>query len=95
MYQSLSFVTNTVLWVKGEGNYTRLVTAGEQFLIRAYLSEMLLKLPVDIFLRVHKSYGINLKAVEEIRPTCVLIEDAEVPVYQAYRPEMTRCFERH
>lgn len=86
---------DSILWAKGEGNYTRIVTSEKQFVVRMYLGDFLKTVPGEGFVRAHKSYLINLCAVEEIRPTNVLISETEIPLAKSYRKEILLRFSKY
>lgn len=79
-----------ILWMKGEGNYTRIITANKQHIVRKYLGTVLNSVPSSNFVRVHKSYIVNMKAVEEIRPSSVLINGQLLPVAKSCYKSMMK-----
>ena len=91
----LRLLLSDILWLKGEGNYTRVVTSAKQYVLRVYLGDFLASLPADVFVRVHKSYGVNLRVVEAIRPRALVIHTQEVPLSKSYRDEILARFERY
>ncbi len=84
-----------ILWAKGEGNYTRIVTTHGYYLIRVFLGDFLRNMPADSFARIHKSYMINLRSVTEIRAGNVLIEDTEIPLAKSYRNNVLTRFQTY
>jgi DNA-binding LytR/AlgR family response regulator len=49
-----------IFWLKGDGNYTTVVTKDNVFSLRNILKEFETVLPEDDFLRIHKSYIIRI-----------------------------------
>jgi two-component system, LytTR family, response regulator len=56
-----------IRWIGAEGNYVRLSTATENHLLRETMAHMEERLDPREFLRVHRSFIVNLKYVKEVR----------------------------
>jgi two-component system, LytTR family, response regulator len=56
-----------IRWIGAEGNYVRLCTASEAHLLRETMAHLEERLDPRGFLRVHRSFMVNLKYVKEVR----------------------------
>ena len=57
---------NTIQYCKAEGNYTRIALVdGSSFMLARTLKKVEEQLPSDLFLRIHKSYLVNLNCIKE------------------------------
>jgi two-component system, LytTR family, response regulator len=56
-----------IRWIGAEGNYVRLCTATETHLLRETMARLESRLDPRGFLRVHRSFIVNLKYVKEVR----------------------------
>ncbi|HVN93311.1 MAG TPA: LytTR family DNA-binding domain-containing protein [Terracidiphilus sp.] len=56
-----------IRWIGAEGNYVRLCTATETHLLRETMAHLQDRLDPKGFLRVHRSFIVNLKYVKEVR----------------------------
>jgi two-component system, LytTR family, response regulator len=56
-----------IRWIGAEGNYVRLSTATETHLLRETMAHLEERLDPRGFLRVHRSFIVNLKYVKEVR----------------------------
>lgn len=56
-----------IRWIGAEGNYVRLSTATENHLLRETMAHMEERLDPREFVRVHRSFIVNLKYVKEVR----------------------------
>ncbi|MDE3200177.1 MAG: response regulator transcription factor [Acidobacteriota bacterium] len=80
--------------IAAEENYVRLVTENESYLLRETMSRMELKLDPDQFLRVHRSFMVNIAFVKEIRTEkhgelVVLLDNgAKVPMSRSYKSRL-------
>jgi DNA-binding LytR/AlgR family response regulator len=87
---------SSVLYVKAEGDYVRIVADDGRFLVRGALAELERSWLPHGFVRVHRSYVANLRRAVEIRPelgggaTVVLADGSEVPVARRQVAELRR-----
>lgn len=66
--------------IKTEGTYSHIITENKQFTLRNTAKEVLEKLPENQFLRVHKSYIVNLKKIDAFNSSTIKITQHEIPV---------------
>lgn len=57
-----------IAWLQAEANYVGLHVNGHDYLVRSTLADFLTQLDPARFVRVHRSYAVNLDAVAEIEP---------------------------
>ena len=55
-------------WLQAQGNYVGLHVNGHDYLLRSTLTEFLAQLDPARFVRVHRSYVVNLDRIAEIEP---------------------------
>jgi len=63
----LFLAVSDIRWIGAEGNYVRLCTATETHLLRETMAHLQDRLDPRGFLRVHRSFIVNLKYVKEVR----------------------------
>lgn len=73
-----------IVYLKGDGNYTTLVTKEKSFSLRNILKEFEEILPTVLFLRIHKSFIVNLEEIRTISPKEVTVRNEKVPVGRTY-----------
>jgi two-component system, LytTR family, response regulator len=80
-----------IRWIGAEGNYVRLCTATETHLLRETMAHLEERLDPRGFLRVHRSFIVNLKYVKEVRresngDSVVLLDNGQkVAMGRSYR----------
>jgi two-component system, LytTR family, response regulator len=62
----ISIITNNILWLEPEGDYTIIHTMKQHFLSNKGISELETRLDPQLFRRVHRSAIIALHAIQEI-----------------------------
>ena len=77
-----------VLYVEAMDNYTRLHTAKGRHVLSQTLKAVEQKLAGHPFVRVHRSYLVNLRHVDLIAPRHVLIGGEKVPVSESQRQKL-------
>jgi two-component system LytT family response regulator len=83
-------------YIRAAANYVQLHLAAHVYEVREKISTMALRLPVDRFLRIHRSYVVNLAAVQELYPVgggeymMALRGGKQLPVGPTYPPAI-RC----
>lgn len=60
--------TEEIDWVDAAGNYVRLNSKGNAFLMRETMSALEQRLDPEMFLRIHRSTIVNIERIREIRP---------------------------
>lgn len=83
---------NDILLLEADNNYTRIYSKSDQFLYSTVLKKMEEKLPSSLFLRVHRSYVINIQSVTGFEGNMLYIGEMRVPVSKQYRDEVFRLF---
>jgi two-component system, LytTR family, response regulator len=56
-----------IFWIGAEENYVRINTGRESHLLRETISSLEKKLDPEMFLRIHRSFIVNLRLVKEVR----------------------------
>lgn len=77
-----------ILYIEAERNYCRIFSSSKEYLVVMTLKEMDEKLPAKHFLRIHRSYIINLSQIQEIAATHVVIGNKALPVNKSQREEL-------
>lgn len=69
-----------IKWVEALGDYIKLVIDGDSFVILSTMKDFEKKLPEDKFLRIHKSYIVNLDKIERYSSRTVEIGESKIPL---------------
>lgn len=77
-----------IQFIKAAGNYLEIHIGSKPRLIRKSMKDFMKELPDSGFLRVHKSFLINLEKVEQVGPNYLTIAQTEIPIASSVRPEL-------
>jgi DNA-binding LytR/AlgR family response regulator len=84
--------TETILFIEGQGDYIRIHLEGKKMVVHDTIKNFMASLPADDFMRVHKSYVVNLREIGFIEGNQVMIGGEAIPVSPASREELLERF---
>ncbi|QJW89755.1 response regulator [Spirosoma taeanense] len=79
-----------ILYVEADRNYCHLYTADKEYLLTTTLKVMEDKLPVNYFVRVHRSYLANLTQVDEVGEGHIGIGGKTIPLSHLLREALLK-----
>jgi DNA-binding LytR/AlgR family response regulator len=81
-----------ILYLEGQGDYVRLHMAHTKLMVHDTLRNYLDTLPEADFIRIHRSFVVNLNKIEFIEGNQVRIGEKSLPVSARHREELLRRF---
>jgi DNA-binding LytR/AlgR family response regulator len=81
-------VLNDIKWVEALGDYIKLVTNEGNIVILSTMKSFEKQLPEDKFLRIHKSYIVNLEKVEKFNSKNIEVDGRQVPLSRNKKNEL-------
>lgn len=76
--------------IEANGDYILIKTDKENYTVHSTLKKIEDKLPETLFLKVHRSFIINIKKIVDIEDSSVLIGKNVVPVSRSSKPELMK-----
>ena len=76
--------------IEAKGDYIHIKTEEKNYVVHSTLKKIEEKLPASLFLKVHRSYIINVKKIIDIEDNSVLIKKDVIPVSRSNRPELMK-----
>ncbi len=88
---------NEIIYCKAEGNYTRIYTKNNNFVVTKVLKFVESILPKNIFLRIHKSYLINMNYVIGFKHknTMILETNIELPIARRRKAKILKKISKY
>ncbi|WP_040280360.1 LytR/AlgR family response regulator transcription factor [Psychroserpens damuponensis] len=80
----------SIYLVEAKGDYILVKTEDINYTVHSTLKKIEEKLPDDLFLKVHRSYIINVDKIIDIEDNSVLIKKDVIPVSRSNRPELMK-----
>lgn len=81
-------IIKDILYIEAERNYCRIHTNEKQYLLVTTLKDMDEKLPKKHFIRVHRSFIVNVSQIQEIATSHIVIGKKAIPVSKALKEEL-------
>ena len=81
-------VIKDVLYIEAERNYCKLHCKEKQLLIVSTLKDLDEKLPAQHFLRIHRSFIVNISHIDEIASSHVVIAKKAIPITSELKKEL-------
>lgn len=79
--------TNDILWVEAFGDYIKIQSADKVYTVYSTLKKIEEKLP-EKFVRVHRSYIVNISKITNIDPNNLEINKKIIPISGSYREDL-------
>jgi DNA-binding LytR/AlgR family response regulator len=79
-----------IIYFEGYGEYVKVITINKNYLVRDSLAEFEHKLSPDFFVRIHKSYLINIRKILGFSTIHVMVKNKELPIGRVYRESVMK-----
>ena len=80
----------SIYLIEAKGDYILIKTEDKNYTVHSTLKKIESKLPEALFLKIHRSYIINIKKIIDIEDNSVLIKRDIIPVSRSNRPELMK-----
>jgi two-component system, LytTR family, response regulator LytT len=80
----------SIYLIEAKGDYILVKTEDKNYTVHSTLKKMEDKLPDHLFLKIHRSFIINIKKIIDIEDNSVLIKKDVIPVSRSNRPELMK-----
>ena len=80
----------SIYLIEARGDYILIKTSGKNYTVHSTMKKIEEKLPENIFLKIHRSFIINVDKIIDIEDNSVLIEKDVIPVSRSNRPELMK-----
>jgi len=77
-----------IKFVRADDNYSRIFTTGKNHVISSTLKKVEEKLAKSNFIRIHRSYIINMHFIDKIKDGFLYIDNNQIPIGRTYHEEL-------
>jgi len=77
-----------ILYMEADRNYSRIFTSNREYLLSITLKVLEEKMSMQLFMRIHRSYLINIFHVDEVTESHVMIGQKPVPIGTGMREQL-------
>ncbi|GGE96369.1 LytR/AlgR family response regulator transcription factor [Hymenobacter cavernae] len=75
---------NEVRYVEALGDYVHIVLGQSKLIVYSTMKAVEEKFPASLFVRAHRSFIVNIRAVQSIEDNMIVIENKHIPIGQTY-----------
>lgn len=86
----LKIMISDIFYIEADRNYSHIFTKSKDYLLSITLKTIEEKLSAHLFVRVHRSYIINIAQVEEVGESYVTIAQKQIPVSAGLKENLLR-----
>jgi len=89
--KKLKIFTAKIKWIEAFGDYVRVVTEDDSHLVLSTMKAFEQDLPANKFVRVHKSYIINIEKVERFNSKFAEIGNTKIPLSRNKKEDLVKA----
>ena len=91
-YENIKIDIADIKYMQGLKDYIKIYTQHSEkaILTLSSFKELLDKLPASVFLRVHRSYVVNVNAIRAVQKSKILIGEIRIPIGETYKEEVLK-----
>lgn len=79
-----------ILFIESMGDYVKFVTADKKFVTHNTIKNLEEKINKQCFVKVHRSYIINITKIDDIRENDLYIKGHEIPISKTHKSEVLK-----
>jgi len=92
-YAFVKLKLSELLYIEADNNYTSIITADKKFLLRLSLNQLLEKINYKSLVRIHRSYAVNINAIQSFNEQEVEVNQQHLPIGRNYKEEFMKQFD--
>ena len=83
---------NELLYIESDANYVILhLRSQKKVIARSTLNDFAEQIDQKIFIRVHRSYSVNINMIEDVFPTEISVAGIKIPIGKSYKQELFKA----
>ena len=89
-YDLIQIKISDIIYLEALKDYTKVITPCKTYLTLSNLKNFFEKLPVNRFLRIHRSYAVAINQIRKLENNELLLENVKLPVGKTFKNEISR-----
>ncbi|TKG93758.1 response regulator transcription factor [Puteibacter caeruleilacunae] len=77
-----------ILYFENVGDYIKVITDNKNYIFYGTMKEIIEKLNTEWFMKVHRSFIVNLNHIDDIEDNTIQIDGKIIPISRANRPQL-------
>lgn len=83
-------MNNEILYIESMGDYVKFVTPEKKYITHNTIKNLEEKVNKQAFMKVHRSYIINITKVDNIRENVLFIKGNEIPISKSHKADVIK-----
>lgn len=92
-YQFVKVKLSDILYVESENNYTHVITSEKKIALRISLNQLLEKIIFSQLVRIHRSFAVNIHAIQSFTEQDIKVGKTELPIGKQYKDAFLKKFD--
>jgi len=92
-YRFEKILLSDIQYLEADNNYVNIITSNKKFALRLSLNAAMEKIHYQSLVRIHRSYAVNMKAIQSFNEHDVMIGKQEIPISRNYKEEFLKQFD--
>ena len=89
----VKIIVKDIYYIEADRNYCRIFSKDKEYLLVMTLKDMSEKLPQGHFVRVHRSYIVNVEHVAEVALSHVVVAKKAIPLSKSFRDDLMKVLQ--
>lgn len=86
----VKLVKDDIFFIESMRDYVKFVTASKNYITYSTLKNLEEKLHGDEFLKVHRSYIVNINKIDDIRGNTIYLQGNQIPIGKGHKEELVK-----
>ncbi|MEO7310588.1 MAG: response regulator [Chitinophagaceae bacterium] len=84
----IKIMIGDILFIEADRNYSRIFTSHKEYLLAVTLKTIEEKMNLQLFMRIHRSYLVNITQVDEVAESNIMIAGKPIPLGMGMRDQL-------
>ena len=93
-YKYYKITYENILYLKADGNYTYIFMPEKNYIIKYALQNLIDLFNTGCFIRVHRSFAINICHLNSFTDSMVIIDQEKIPLGRMYKDDFLKLFKK-
>ena len=93
-YKYNKIAYDDIRYFRADGNYTFIETVSKKYIVKYSLQNLVDIFSADKFIRVHRSYAINMNYLTSFNENCLYLNEEEIPIGRNYKEMFMQLFKQ-
>jgi DNA-binding LytR/AlgR family response regulator len=88
-YKMINLAVDRIMYIESKDDYVKIYLSDGKFIMSKITTKSMMdKLPSSVFIRIHRSYVVNIHFVRSISSTSLMIENKEFPIGKKFKEDV-------